>query len=307
MSARRDTGKPHGPARRESRAAPSSSSIATGEPSADPHHSRFYAQRYYGIVARHHYDPRIEGFLLRCHRRYGRGRLRSALELACGPALVSLALAARGVAATVVDCNAAMIRAARKEAASRGLSLATHTADMIGFRVSTPVQVAFCIGPSTSYVPDNVSMLRFLVGIRDNLEPGGLCVIDFDFVPGLLHRQPDAVEPPWLLFGGEGAAHAQAAEADGKRIEIRYGVAPTRYDPVTQRFRSNDEITIRGSRGERVIRMESSGKLYFPCEMEALVRLVGGMEQVGIYGTFDTDARLDLASDRFVLVLRRDA
>jgi SAM-dependent methyltransferase len=273
----------------------------------DAYQSRFYAQRYYGIVARQHYDPRIEAFLVECHRRHGRGRLRSALELACGPALVSLGLAARGVAVTCVDRSAAMLRSARKEAAGRGLAIRARNADMIGYRHPDPVQLAFCIGPSTSYVPDNAAMLRFLAGLRDSLQPGGVCILDFDFVPGLLHRQPASVEPPWLVFEGEGAAHALAARDGARTIEIRFGVAPTRYDPVTQRFRSHNEIAVRGTRGERVIRTASVGKLYFPAEMEALVGLVAGMELVETFGSFDSDARLHLASDRFVLLLRRAA
>jgi SAM-dependent methyltransferase len=279
--------------------------VEQGADAADPYQSRLYGLRYYRIVAQQQYDARIEEFLLDCHRRYGRGKLVRALELACGPALLSLGLAARGIETVCVDRSAPMIRAAKREARQRGVAIEAICADMIGFRAASPADLVFCIGPSTSYVHSNAAMLEFLAGIRDSLVPGGVCVADFDFVPALLHSQPAAVDPPWLVFEGEGPAHAACARHGEDEIEIRFGVAPTRYDPVSQRFQSHNEIRVRGPRRSRTLRMASAGKLYFPPELEALVSLTQGLELVCVCGTYDADAKLGLASDRFVLIVRR--
>lgn len=236
-------------------------------------------------------------FVRACAERFGPAPLESGVELACGGAPLSVALAAQGLRMTAVDGSAAMLAVARRHAADRGVRVALVHADMASFRAEPPVDVVTNLGLNCSYLLSNEALRRHLDAVADSLRPGGLYLADFEHC---LHRLPPPVrlEPPWLVYAG-GPLYALRSRG----IEMRFADGEIRYDPIRQRFRTWNTILRDGAAPRSV---PSEGKLYLPLEVRALVEQTRRFEILGWYRDYHLDAPFDghPEADRFVIALR---
>ncbi len=145
---------------------------------------------YYDIV----FDEdtsREADFLEAIHRRHGRTRGRSALELACGSGRLVAELAARGWKADGFDLNPAMLDFARDRLSAAGLPARLWQDRMESFRPPprSRYDLVHCLVSTFKYLLSEADALACLQHVASCLKPGGL------FVLGVHLTAPGAAKP----------------------------------------------------------------------------------------------------------------
>jgi len=99
------------------------------------------------------------------------------LDVPCGNARLSIALAQRGYNLTGVDIASEFIDEAREKSVEFGLSIDLYNLDMRDLPQLGLFDGAFCFGNSFAYLDDNGNQ-SFLLGIARNLKAGARFLID---------------------------------------------------------------------------------------------------------------------------------
>lgn len=147
--------------------------------STSPAHRAVYDDARTYEVAFSYRDVESElGFLLRAGERYGGRPVTSLLELACGPAFHTIAAARRGLRATALDLSEAMVRRVQQRAAAQGASVEALVANMANFTLSEPVDLAFNLMTSISYLLSTEDLHAHFASVARALRPGGVYVVE---------------------------------------------------------------------------------------------------------------------------------
>lgn len=220
----------------------------------------------------------------------------SVLELAAGPARHAREFARRGVAATALDAVPAMIDLALQHARRDGVALTAFCADMVDFRLERRFDLAVLLMDSASYLLDNQAMLGHLACVARHLNDGGVYVLEMSH--------------PRDAFGvGVSSKTQWTAEADGLRVDMRWGADGDAFDPITQ----VDEVTVTmswsGPEGDGQLVERARQRRFTANEFDALVRASQAFEIVEWMGSLAPPAPFsnDRAAWRMVPVLRRRA
>lgn len=261
----------------------------------EPTHHRIYQQaRCYDVAFGFRNVPAECDTLAALVQRHGVGAARSVLELAAGPARHAREFARRGVAASALDSSPAMAAFALSCAATEGVLLQALVGDMVDFKLPQPVDLAFLLMDSASYLLDNDVALRHLRCVARQLSPGGLYVLEMSH--------------PRAVFGVASSTDTEwTQEADGLRVTTRWGAEEDVFDPVSQ----TEEVTVTmewaGPEGSGQIVERARQRRFTANEFDALVRASGCFEVVELLGSLAPAVPFDNAEGawRMVPVLRR--
>jgi SAM-dependent methyltransferase len=254
---------------------------AGGRPVSDVYDAAAYYDLAFGY---RDFDREVE-FMCEALHRFSRRQPRRVLELACGSAPHLAAWHARRCEYVGMDVSRQMLRAAR----ARGLPATLVRADMRRFAPGDlRIDVAYVMLGSL-YLQSNEEFLRHLDGLQEALRPGGLYVLDG---VAWFHALDDGAQS-WTMRRGGVVVRTQF------HAELVNGMAQT-YAQVVR-------LDVR-DRGRRfTLESRPVTKLFFPQELELLVRHHGGFEVKGWYYNFDLGRPVRPArrQGREVLVLRR--
>ncbi|WP_242911162.1 class I SAM-dependent methyltransferase [Actinomadura terrae] len=228
------------------------------------------------------------------HRPEDAGPVRTVLELAAGPAEHAREMARRGLAATALDLNPAMCAYAAAEAGRAGVALEVVQDDMTRFDLGRRFDLVVTMLDSTSHLMTLDAFVAHLRRVAAHLAPGGLYVVEMSHPRDRLGGDEPSVSTGWTV------------ERDGARATVRWGEPTDRLDPITQI--SDDQVTMTiegdrsgtragdragggsgegtGGRGPRVIRDVVPYRFWTATEVDAAVRLAGGLGIVAQYGDF---------------------
>ncbi|MEU8120912.1 class I SAM-dependent methyltransferase [Spirillospora sp. NPDC049024] len=199
---------------------------------------------------------------------------RTALELAAGPAEHAREFARRGLAATALDLNPRMCAYAAREAAKAGVGLEVVEGDMTRFALGRRFDLIATMLDSTSHLMTLDAFVAHLRRAAAHLSPGGLYVIEMSHPRDRLGGDP-SVSTGWTV------------ERDGVRASVRWGEPSDRLDPVTQIADDHVTMTITGEGAEsRVVRDVVPYRFWTATELDAAIRLAGGLEVAAQYGDF---------------------
>jgi SAM-dependent methyltransferase len=151
------------------------------------------------------------------------------LELGCGTGRLLLPLAAAGIDVEGLDAAPAMLAVCRREAASRGLSVTLHEADMSDFSLPRRFGFVFCAAGSLSLLAEPGVLERALGAIRRACRPGARVAFELD-----------APTPP-RPTGEERIVRDLVRPADGARLLCRLLAVPDP-DPQVRRYLMTTEI-----------------------------------------------------------------
>ena len=101
-----------------------------------------------------------------------------ALDLACGPARHSVALARQGFRVTGVDRTKFLLAKARERIAEHRVEVELVEADMREFRRPNAFDLALCVFTSFGFFPEDADNQRVLTNVVDSLRKGGVLVMD---------------------------------------------------------------------------------------------------------------------------------
>jgi hypothetical protein len=167
---------------------------------------------------------------------------------------------------------------------------------MCDFSLAQRFDLAMLLMDSASYLLDNAAVLRHLDCVARHLVDGGLYVLE-------LSHPRDA-------FGVGTSTNTQwTAEADGLRVQTRWGAEGDAFDPISQ----VEEVTVTmdwsgpGGSGHLVERARQ--RRFTANEFDALVRASGHFDVVECLGSLAPAAPFsnDRAAWRMVPVLRKRA
>ncbi len=275
-----------GPVTRRGRGEPPPSAPGPSAPDAP----QYSAPRYYEIAFDLNRKQEVD-FLAYCFRRYGRGRVRTVLDIACGTGPHLIRLAERGYRMIGLDLSPDNVAYLGERARARRLDVELLVGDMTRFRLRRPVDAAVCMQDSQGHLLTNAAIVSHLRSVRAALRPGGLYVFD-------RYMCSSWTDPArrWSWTRRRGRATVRATFEALKDL-----------NPVTQVFYEDMELQIQDDGIQRVYRQRHASRMVFPQELLALVALAGGFELCQWYYGFKPHLLLDRAHHPLlmVVVLRR--
>jgi SAM-dependent methyltransferase len=132
--------------------------------------------QYYDIAFQA-YTQREANFIEAACRKYSSFDVRRLLEPACGSGRLVTELAARGYQMTGLDVNQQALRYLRQRLTRRRLHAKTFQAEMSAFRLSRPVDAAYCTVNTFRHLLTEQAARRHLERIASSLRPGGIYVL----------------------------------------------------------------------------------------------------------------------------------
>ena len=260
-------------------------------------HERIYAAaRYYDIAFAYRDFAEECDFLIRAAARHLGCMPESVLELAAGPANHAIELARRGLAATALDREPAMVQYGTEKAAAAGVVLDYSEGDMTAFSLERPVDLALLLLGSAACLLTNAEVISCLQRVADALTPGGVLIIELPH-PRELFNIDDATEDGWEVT------------QDGVRVKVRWGAESDSMNPVSQVAQVTTTLTIWEGKRKQIIRDSALQRRFTVQEMDALARASGRLEAVAWYGGLDMDVAIDDPEQawRMVAVLQKPA
>jgi SAM-dependent methyltransferase len=229
------------------------------------------------------------------HRPGAAGPVRTVLELAAGPAEHARELARRGLTATALDLNPAMCAYAAREAGRAGVAVEVVRDDMTAFDLGRRFDLVLTMLDSTSHLMTLDAFVAHLRRVAAHLAPGGLYVVEMSHPRDRLSDDP-RISTGWTV------------ERDGVRATVRWGEPTDLLDPVTQIADDHVTMTIEADGATRVIEDVVPYRFWTATELDAAIRLAGGLEVAARYGDFGTGADAVALTDpeawRMITVLR---
>lgn len=215
------------------------------------------------------------------------------LELAAGPADHALAFASRGWHAEALDLAPSMVAHARAHAARRGLPLALHTGDMTQFSLGEHFDLVLLMLTSASHIYTLDAMVAHLRCVGAHLTARGTYVMEMTHPRDFVGRGPRAsgVSAPWR------------EERDGLVVETTWGHAEDPYDPVAQVFEAHVELRVTSERGTEIVNDVVTMRDWTATEMEAAVRLAGGLRIAARHGDFTEGVPFDGSEGSWRMIL----
>jgi len=165
-------------------------------PSNNKRRSRILVANWYDYPE--YYDIAFQAFTLReadfivaaCHK-YCPFAVRRFLEPACGSGRLFRELVARGYQLTGFDLSRPALSYLRRQLARRGLRAETFKAEMSDFRLSRPVDAAYCTISTFCHLLTEQAARGHLRCIAGSLRPGGIYILGFGLLPLDLDKEGD--------------------------------------------------------------------------------------------------------------------
>jgi SAM-dependent methyltransferase len=138
--------------------------------------------QYYDIAFQA--NTRLEtDFIEAACRKYCPFNARRFLEPACGSGRLVIELAARGYQVIGFDLSQPALGYLRRRLARRQLRAETFAAELSNFRLSRPVDTAYCIVNTFRHLLTEQAARAHLKSIARSLRPGGIYILGMDLLP----------------------------------------------------------------------------------------------------------------------------
>ncbi len=241
------------------------------------------------------WDPSKElEFLEACFKHYGFSYSRRVLELGCGTGRLLIGLARRGYEAVGIDNNHRMVEFALARAGQLGLDVQVLEADMKSFKLDRSVDAAFCAIGTFRYLLTEEAALSHLRCVGRCMMPGGIYVIDLNFV-GPIESYPQSGSEEWSVEGENASVkvtHTIVGVPDlSKRLALERLTLAVTEKGLTREFQDEEPM-----------------RTYTKDQFETLIESSGLFEIIAWHSPdFDIQTRVEPGSKtkRVIAVLRR--
>ena len=235
---------------------------------------------------------RAVDFLLAAARRASGRDPASVVELGCGPGQYCREFARRGLPAFGVDRAPEMAAYAARLAAGENLPCAILEADIRRFTLPHPVDLACCMMATFHLLLTDDELAAHLDAVADNLNPGGIYIIELSHPRDFLTRQR-STRNLWTV------------DRDGLSVTVDWG-SDAVTDPLSEITTGTVSYAVSGPSGAARHESREQWREISAGLIRALIRLSGRFAIVAWYGDLDTGVPFD-AGDRawrMILVLR---
>lgn len=246
--------------------------------------------QYYDLAFRSE-TPLEATFIEAACRKYCSFPVRRLLEPACGTGRLVAALASRGYRMTGLDLNRPSLDYLKRRLTRRGLHARLLQADMADFRLSSPVDAAYCTFNSFRHLLTEESARRHLECVAASLRSGGVYILGMHLLP---------------LDADEECTERWTERHGGAQVTTTLRVL------ATDRRRRIEDLRVSllvRSRGREIrLRHEFSFRMYTAAQFLRLLRKVPSLELCDVYDFwYEIDEPLELNDDRAdtVFILRK--
>ena len=255
--------------------------------------------KYYDVIFNRDVSKEIK-FVEDVHARYARGpgaKVKSVIDVACGPGYHARAFAKKGVESYGLDLRGEMLRYADEEAKKEGNRtdlLHWLEADMRTYKLPKPVDAAFVMFDGLDCLLTNENLIAHFKAVAANLAPDGIYIVDLS-------------HPVEVSFAHYKRFH-YTGKRDGIQVDIHWAINDPKYDLATGIAKNvGVEMRINDNGKEVVVRDYADERLMYPQEINLLAQLSGALEVVDWYGDFDIEQPLDHSpkSKRMIAALKK--
>jgi SAM-dependent methyltransferase len=221
--------------------------------------------RYYDIAFRSETSCEAD-FIESACRKYCDFRVQRMLEPACGTGRLVRELAARGYRMTGIDLSKPALDYLSQRLKRRKLSASVRLADMADFRLSKPVDAAFCTFNSFRHLTTEDAARRHLECVANSLRDGGIYILGFHLLP---------------LDADEESTERWTEKQGSTQVTVTFRVL------ATDRRRRIEQIrvsTLVRDRGEEIrLRDEFPLRMYTASQFRRLLKSVPSFELCDVY------------------------
>jgi SAM-dependent methyltransferase len=256
-----------------------------------PLHTCWYDHPRLCNIAFRSETPLEADFIEAACRKYCGFAAKRLLEPGCGSGRLVVEMAGRGYRVTGFDLNRPSLDYLRRRLARRGLRADVFEADMADFRLSRPVDAAFCTVNTFRHLLSEQSARRHLKCIAQSLRPGGIYILGFHLLP--MDASEEDIER-WTERQG------------GTQVTVTLRVLATDRRRRIERLRLS--LLARTRAKEVRLRDEFTFRMYTAAQFRRLLASVPSLELCDVYDFwYEIDNPLELNDDRAdtVFVLRK--
>ncbi|MDP2342031.1 MAG: class I SAM-dependent methyltransferase [Deltaproteobacteria bacterium] len=257
-------------------------------------HSAFYDDARAYDVAFSYRDVEAElSFLTLVAEKFGQGPIKSVLELASGPGYHAVAAAQRGLKATALDLSGPMIERALVKAKAANVDVTGVVADMARFTLKEPVDLAFNLLTSISYLLTSEDLHAHFQSVAKAVRPGGVYVVENNHANDFWTR--DHFQPSrWTM------------KQDGVEVFTSWIDEPPVIDIVKQTYSVVARTEVTDAAGKRTLVDKATLRMVWPQELKAYGE-AHGFKLASFYGALDVNLSIDDPKAwRTVAVMVRD-
>ncbi len=234
-------------------------------------------------------------FLLDIAREHAGREIKSALEIACGPAYHTREMSRRGIISGGLDLEPNMVAYTRGLVEKEGLSCEIIEGDMRYYKSDKKYDLVYILMASFAQLQTNQDILDNFNCVADLLNDNGIYIISTAHPRDFYGDEGKSAETVWSMTRGD------------ITVDSNWGGDDQKFDPMTE----IDDVTVSFT----VTTPDGTTHYDFPdryrrCSIktfEALNQLAGRFEIVDTYGAIDKNILLsnDKAAWRFVPIMRK--
>jgi len=236
--------------------------------------------RYYEIAFDFRDIPKQADFLEQIFEKFSGGKMKSVIELGCGPGYFVEEFAQRGKRAIGLDIAPKMVEYTGKKLARKNLKAELLVGDMLDYSISAPVDMALLMMDSVSHILTPEDFIGHLKSVAGNLTDSGIYFIEFSH-PGDDLKNDKRAKNSWKM------------ERDGIIVETTWGLPGDFTDPITQVTDTTITMDISENGKTFGIRNNFPQRFYMAQEVLAYVKLSRAFEFMEWYGGFDINQPFD--------------
>ena len=227
-------------------------------------------------------------FFEKLFKKYIKVKVKSVLDVACGPSLQLREFARQSYECFGLDLNKNMLIYLKEEAQKEQLNIQTIHANMCNFKLPHIVDFAFIMMGSLGYLKNNEEFIQHLDTIAKTLNKGGLYFIEnyrLDWNPQVLFKKAQWTE-----------------EKEEIKVTTTYQMSIK--SALHQLLEQHLTLEVNDHGKTKVLKEKSLSKLIFPEEFKLLVEKQGDFEFLGFFKPFSF-TKLEKENSFNYILLRR--
>jgi SAM-dependent methyltransferase len=252
--------------------------------------SQIYNQAKYYEIAFSFVDQKKQADLFeKFIKKFSKVKIKSVLDIACGPALQLEEMAKRGYKSIGLDANSKMLNYLESKSSKKGLKIKTLKADMNNFRLKQKVDFAYIMMGSIIYVKNNKLFFSHLNSVASSLNSGGLYLIEN---LAINWADPAFLKPQsWVI------------KQNGIRVKTTYQILPK--NPLKQIVTQVLKMEVNDNGKKITFVDEDDLKIIFPEELKCLVDVNGKFEFIGFFEREKVKILKKMSPNNIVLLRRK--
>lgn len=238
-----------------------------------PNHIYTYPLYYeVGFTRSHEVEAEVK-FSLRCYKKHtGDAKLKSILDNGCGTGCHLELFGKFGVDVSGYDASPQMVDYAATRLSCANVPSYLLEADLRDFRIQSRCDMAICMNGSFQYLLSPDDAVRHLKCVGEALKPGGLYLISLPAPQDFFSEPPGSKKYQW------------SRERGGISVHIDWTYRQYAIDWGTQTFSGLAKITVDDKGHGLTLWMPYRYRIFFPQEIQALVRMSRCFEILEVYG-----------------------